>query len=156
MTGMGVHLTDSFIQMLGPAELVYALPTRLVTEWKAGDVISVALRFQSGATALLNSTMATPFFMRYQLFGTEAWVEVRDTVRPEAEGVAHLTVRRKGGQPQTKEMPSINSVAANLTAFAGAVAGNGPYPFSSEEKIGNIAVLEAVAQSVRTGLPVRL
>ena len=125
MTGMGIHLTDSYIQMFGPVERVYAQPARRVTEWKAGDIISVSFRFKSGVTGYLNSILATPFFMRYHVFGTEAWVEARDTVRPEAEGVVHFTftVRRKGGNPIPRELPSINSVVANIEAFAAAVAG---------------------------------
>ncbi len=127
-----------------------------MTGWKAGDIISVSFRFKSGVTGYLNSILATPFFMRYHVFGTEAWVEARDTVRPEAEGVVHFTVRRKGGEPIPRELPSINSVVANIEAFAAAVAGEADYPFTREEKIGNIAVLEAIAQSVESGMPVTL
>ncbi len=127
-----------------------------MTGWKAGDIISVSFRFKSGVTGYLNSILATPFFMRYHVFGTEAWVEARDTVRPEAEGVVHFTVRRKGGNPIPRELPSINSVVANIEAFAAAVAGEADYPFTREEKIGNIAVLEAIAQSVESGMPVTL
>jgi predicted dehydrogenase len=156
MTGMGIHLTDSYIHMLGPVERVYAQPARRVTGWKAGDIISVSFKFKSGVTGYLNSILATPFFMRYHVFGTEAWVEARDTVRPEAEGVVHFTVRRKGGNPIPRELPSINSVVANIEAFAAAVAGEAEYPFTREEKIGNIAVLEAIAQSVESGMPVTL
>ena len=154
MTGMGIHLTDSYIHMLGPVEGVYAQPARRVTGWKAGDIISVSIKFKSGVTGHLNSILATPFFMRYHLFGTEAWVEARDTVRPEAEGLVHFTVRRKGGEPVSRELPSINSVVANINAFAAAVVGEADYPFTREEKIGNIAVLEAIALSVKSGLPV--
>jgi predicted dehydrogenase len=154
MTGMGIHLTDSYIQMLGPVERVYAQPAWRVTGWKAGDIISVSFKFKSGVTGHLNSILATPFFMRYHVFGAEAWVEARDTVRPEAEGIVHFTVRRKGGDPVSREMPSINSVVANISAFATAAAGEADYPFTREEKIGNIAVLEAIAQSMGSGLPV--
>lgn len=156
MTGMGIHLTDSFIHMLGPVESLFAQPARRVTHWQAGDVISVSFKFKSGVTGHLNATLATPFFMRYQVFGSEAWVEARDTVRPEAEGLVRFLVRRKGGEPVLRELPSINSVIANIHAFAAAVAGEAPYPFTTEEKIGNIAVLEAISRSVKSGLPVTL
>ena len=154
MTGMGIHLTDSYIHMLGPVESLYAQPARRVTGWKAGDIISVSFKFKSGVTGHLNSILATPFFMRYHVFGTEAWVEARDTVRPEAEGLVHFTVRRKGEEPVLRELPSINSVVANIEAFSAAVTGEAEYPFTREEKIGNIAVLEAIAQSVESGMPV--
>jgi len=47
-------------------------------------------------------------------------------------------------------------VAASLEAFAAAVAGKDEYPFTREEKIGNIAVLEAIARSVQSGEAVTL
>jgi predicted dehydrogenase len=151
MTGMGIHLTDSYLHLLGPVEKVYAQPACRMTGWKAGDIISVSFKFKSGMTGHLNSILVTPFFMRFHLFGTEAWVEARDTVRPEAEGTVHFTVRRKGGESVTREIPSVNSVAVNLEAFAAAAAGKADYPFTREEKIGNIAVLEAIARSVESG-----
>jgi predicted dehydrogenase len=151
MTGMGTHLTDSYLHLLGPVEKLYAQPSWRVAGWKAGDGIAVTFRFASGATGLLSSLMATPFFMRFQVFGTEAWVEARDTVRPEVVGTVHFTVRRRGGEPLSREIPSIDSVAANIEAFADAVAGKRVYPFTRAEKIGNVAVLEAIARSVETG-----
>ncbi len=151
MTGMGIHLTDSYLHLLGPVEKLYAQPSWRVTGWKAGDGIAVTFKFTSGVTGLLSSLMATPFFMRFQVFGTEAWVEARDTVRPEAVGIVYFTVRRRGQEPTTREIPSIDSVVANIEAFADAVAGRSVYPFSRAEKIGNVAVLEAIARSVETG-----
>ena len=41
-------------------------------------------------------------------------------------------------------------VRANVEAFAKAAAGEAPYPFTDAEKVGNIAVLEAVARSAAT------
>ena len=49
-----------------------------------------------------------------------------------------------------------NAVQLNLEAFARAVRGTSPYPFTDAQKIGNAAVLEAVAQSVASGAPVRI
>jgi len=47
-------------------------------------------------------------------------------------------------------------VAANFNAWADAITGKAPYPFTNEERIQNIAVFEAICQSVETGLPVKL
>jgi predicted dehydrogenase len=156
MTGMGIHLTDSYLHLLGPVEKLYAQPAWRVTGWKAGDGIAVTFKFASGVTGLLSCLMATPFFMRFQVFGTEAWVEARDTVRPEMEGNVHFTIRRRGQEPSMREIPSIDSVAANIETFIDAVAGRCVYPFTRAEKIGNVAVLEAIARSVETGEAVRV
>jgi predicted dehydrogenase len=114
-------------------------------------VVSAHLRFESGVTAYLNSILATPFFMRTRIFGSNAWVEARDTARPEVEGITYLTLCRAGGEPETREMPSVNTVVVNLDAFADAVSGHAPYPFTAEEMVHNIAVLEAISRSVDSG-----
>jgi predicted dehydrogenase len=151
MTAMGIHLTDSLIGMLGPVARVWAQTTRRVVAAAGGDVVSAHLTFESGATGYINSILATPFFMEIRVFGSDAWVVVRDTVRPEAEGVAYLTVRRAGGAPETREFASIEAARVNLEAFAEAAAGGAPYPIPRAEMIHNIAVLEAIAASAASG-----
>jgi predicted dehydrogenase len=113
----------------------------------SGDVVAVQLKFTSGATGYLNAILATPFFMRFHVFGSQGWVESRDTVHPQERGVTWLTMRKKGGEPQIREYHSIDTVLANLEAFALAVAGEAPYPNTNEQKIHNIAVLEAIVAS---------
>jgi len=151
MTAMGIHLTDSYIHMLGPIDQVYAQTARRVVQSETGDVVSAHLRFESGVTAYLNSILATPFFMCTRIFGSDAWVEARDTVRPEAEGITYLTLCRAGGKPETRKMPSINTAVVNLETFADAISGVAAYPFTPEEMVNNIAVLEAITRSVESG-----
>ena len=151
MTAMGVHLTDSMIAMLGPVGQVWAQTTRRVVAAAGGDVVSAHLTFESGATGYINAILATPFFMEFRVFGSDAWVVARDTVRPEVEGTTYLTVRRAGAEPEMREIASIDSVRANLEAFAQAAAGGAPYPVPRSEMIHNIAVLEAIARSVGSG-----
>ncbi|MEE9149882.1 MAG: gfo/Idh/MocA family oxidoreductase, partial [Candidatus Tectomicrobia bacterium] len=72
-------------------------------------------------------------------------------VHPEAAGMTSLTVRKTGGEPQTREYRSIDTVRANFEAFAIAAGGGRPYPYTREQKLHNIAVLEAIFTSVATG-----
>lgn len=151
MTAMGIHLTDAFIAMLGPVRQVFAQTAKRVTASESGDVVSVHLQFASGVTGYLNAILVTPFFMRFHVFGSTGWAESRDTVHPEAAGASYLTVRRTNEEPQTREYPSIDTVRANFEAFAEAASGGQPYPFTPEQKLHNIAVLEAITQSVASG-----
>ena len=151
MTAMGIHLTDAFISMLGTVDRVFAQTAQRVVPSASGDVISVHLQFTSGATGYLNAILVTPFFMRLHVFGANGWVESRDTVHPEAAGITSLTVRKTGGEPQTREYRSIDTVRANFEAFAVAASGGRPYPYTREQKLHNIAVLEAIFTSVATG-----
>ena len=61
MTGMGVHLTDLFISMLGPVEAVVAQTAQRILPLPTGDVVTVQLRFASGATGFVGAISATPF-----------------------------------------------------------------------------------------------
>lgn len=154
MTGMGIHLTDSFIHMLGPIAEVHALTAKRMTASESGDVVSVHMRFENGATGSFSSILATPFFMRFHLFGSDGWAEARDTVRPEREGVNILATRFKGGDVQVRQVASIDTARANIEAFAAAADGGLPYPIPTAEMAHNIAVLEAIVDSAESGKPV--
>lgn len=154
MTTMGIHQTDAYIHMLGEVAEVHAQTARRVLRSEGGDVISVQLRFASGATGYFSAILVTPLFLRYQVFGSDAWVEARDSGHPDSAGVTRLTVHRKDGQEETREFTSIDTVRRNLEAFAEAAAGGAPYPHSTEQKLHNIAVLEAICTSVDVGRPI--
>lgn len=154
MTGMGIHLTDSFIQMLGPIAEVHALTTTGVTEWETGDLVSVHMKFECGATGSFSSLLATPFFMRFHVFGSDGWAEARDSVRPEQVGVTILSTRLKGGNVQVRDVASIDTVRVNIEAFAAAAEGGAAYPIPVSEMAHNIAVLEAITDSAESGQPV--
>ena len=62
MTGMGIHLTDSYIDMLGLISEVSAITVKRVVEMPAGDIVSVQFRFASGATGYLCAVSATPYY----------------------------------------------------------------------------------------------
>ena len=154
MTAMGIHLTDAYINMLGPVTEVFAQTARSVGSSASGDVASVQLRFESGATGYLSAILVTPLFLRYQVFGSDAWVEARDTAHPDSDGVTHLTILHKNGEQETHTYESIDTVRANLEAFADAALHGAPYPIPTEHKLHNIATLEAIFQSVESGKPV--
>ena len=156
MTGMGIHLSDAYLAMLGPIEEVYAQTAQRVLAWECGDVVSVHVRFASGATGYLNAILVTPLFLRFQVFGSEAWVEARNATHPDTPGPTELTVHRAGEAPQSRTFEWIDTVRANFEAFADAVHGRAPYRFTDAQKLGNVAVLEAIVRSVERGAPVRV
>ena len=57
MTSMGIHLTDTFIQMLGTITQVHALTTKGVTAWESGDLVSAHMTFENGATGSFSSLL---------------------------------------------------------------------------------------------------
>ncbi|MBR0665960.1 Gfo/Idh/MocA family oxidoreductase [Roseomonas hellenica] len=156
MTGMGIHLTDAFLELFGPAMEVYAAAAGIVSDRPNGDIVSVQMRFASGATAFASAILETPLFIGIRVFGSEGWAEIRNASHPDTPGPATLTVQPKGATRWSEEHAWENAVLLNLHAFAAAIRGEAPYPITDAEKIGNVAVLEAVRDSVAHGAPVRL
>ena len=154
MTAMGIHLTDGFIDMFGPVSEVYAATTSRVAYRDNGDVISVHLRFASGATAYLNAILVTPLYIGLTVFGSEAWVEVRNHTHPDTPGPVSLIVQHRDGRRETREFAWTDTVRENLELFAAACAGQATYPFTDMQKLNNIATLEAVCRSAATNVPV--
>ncbi|HEX6979467.1 MAG TPA: Gfo/Idh/MocA family oxidoreductase [Alphaproteobacteria bacterium] len=150
MTGMGIHLTDAFLAMFGPITEVFASTAQRVRSAENGDVVSVDVRFASGATGYLNAILVTPLYLRFTVFGSKAWVEVRNHTHPDTPGPSTLTLQRSGAAPEVRTYEWTDSVRENLEAFADACEGRGTYPFTDAQKIGNIAVLEAICRSAAT------
>jgi predicted dehydrogenase len=155
ITGMGIHLTDAFIHMLGDVSEVHTHTARRVLEAEGGDVASVQLRFASGATGFLSCILVTPLYLRFAVFGSKAWVEVRNDTHPDTPGATTLTLCGAGRAPETRRFEWTDTVRANLEAFADASLNRAPYPFTDAQKIANIAVLEALCASADAARPVR-
>jgi predicted dehydrogenase len=156
MTAMGIHLTDAFIHMLGPISELFAATTSRVAYKDTGDVISVLLRFATGATGYLNAILVTPLYLRLTVFGSEAWVEAHNHTHPDTPGPVTLTLQRRDGTRDVRTYEWTDTVRQNLDLFARACEGTGIYPFTDEEKVANIAALEAICRSAATQQPVRV
>jgi len=157
MTGMGIHLTDLYISYFGPVKTVQALTANRVLDWETGDVVTVQLKFAAGMTATLSAILYTPHFIRLHVFGSKAAVEVRNDTHPDTPGgIAQMVISRTNEKPQTENFDWTDTVVENLEAFADAVAGVAPYPYTHEQLIGNIVVLEAITESAESGKTVHL
>jgi len=156
MTAMGIHLSDLFVELLGPAREAFALTASRVAYPDNGDVVSALLRFESGATGYLNAILVTPHYLCLTVFGSEAWVEVRNETHPDTPGPSTLTLQHRDGRRETSTYEWLDTVRMNLEAFARAIGGGAPYPFTDAQKIGNIGVLEAICRSAASNAPVSL
>ncbi|MEM9220977.1 MAG: Gfo/Idh/MocA family oxidoreductase [Pseudomonadota bacterium] len=148
MTGMGIHLTDLFISYFGPVRTVQAITASRSLGWETGDVVTVQLGFEAGMTATLSAILHTPHFIRTHVFGTNAWVEVRNQSHPDTPGgKVTYEIARTGQDNQVQVFEWEDAVVQNLDAFRAAACGEASYPFTTEEMVHNIEVLEAIAIS---------
>jgi predicted dehydrogenase len=148
MTGTGIHLLDSFVSVAGPVSEVNA---RLTTH-RAGhdprDTISVMFRFANGLSGTFGVVRASPVYWRVHVFGDESSVE--------ALGETEVVVRTRGGKVERRVFGKIDSIRAEIDAFADAATGRSPYPITPAEMVNTIAAFEAIIQSMQTDLPVRI
>ena len=148
MTGTGIHLLDAFVGLGGAVAEVKAQ----VVSFRAGhdprDAASVMFRFANDLSGYFGLVRASPFYWRVQVFGDEGSVE--------AVGETDVIVRTRGGKVDRREFPKVDSILAEIDAFADAAAGRAPYPITPAEMVNTISAFEAIIQSMDTKMPVSI
>jgi predicted dehydrogenase len=148
MTGTGIHLADAFVALGGPVSEAYTLFRSKRAGHDPRDTVTAVLSFANGLSGTLACVRASPIYWRVHVFG--------DNASAESLGENELVVRRRGGLVERTVFPAIDSVKAELEAFATAASGGAPYPISPQAMIDTIAAFEAINTSMRTGERVRL
>ncbi len=156
MTATGIHITDAYVNMFGPVEQIFAMTATRNPANKNGDILNFNMRFKSGATGAFNSVLETPLYIRYAVFGSKAWVEARDYCHPSEVGTTDFFICRKENKIEKTSYENIDTVKVNFEAWADAISGIADYPFTYEQNIENIAVFEAICNSVKSGRAINL
>ncbi len=151
LTATGVHILDLSVGVFGEAESVLCSVKQLGSNLTNGDTLAAMVSFKKGGHALLTACLATPFDGRFTIYCNKGWVEVRDKAHPATPQGWTLTKVVSGDRRTVKEYPPESSVLANLVAFADDCAGRTPYPVTQKEMIANIAAMEAIIESAKTG-----
>jgi len=156
MTATGIHLTDLSVKLMGPAKDVRVICENLASDIPQGDTMSAHIRFAGGGSAYVSATLATPFISRFAIFGTDGWIEVRDKAHVEAPDGWIVTEGWKNKPITVREVAPAEPVRDNLRAFARAVRGEAEYPITGEDMVNNIALLEAIVRSSKSGALVEI
>lgn len=148
MTGTGIHILDAFSALAGPAREVTAqfVATRPAPD--PLDTVSALFKFENGMSGFLGAVRATPIYWRVHVFGAEGSAE--------ALGEADIMLRLKGKKTTRETFEPLDSIRAELEAFADAVAGRAAYPITTREMVDTIGAFEAIIQSIERGGPVRI
>jgi len=142
MTGTGIHILDAFTNIAGPVERVHAQFVSHRGGHDPRDTISVLFRFRNRMSGFLGAVRASPIYWRVHVFGDEGSVE--------ALGETQVVLRTSGGKTEVRDFPRIDSLQAELDAFADAVARRTPYPIGMDEMVNTIAAFEAIIKSIET------
>ena len=145
MTATGIHLLDLACSIAGPALQVRAAASNLATGFESGDSAAAHIVFADGVTASINAMLATPFYARFAVFGSNGWIEVRDKSHVESPSGWTLTRSVVDGSTEAVDFAAAAPVRDNLEAFARAVRGRqSDYPVPLQEMLDTTALLEAV------------
>ncbi len=143
MTGMGIHILDSFREFVGPMKRVAALSKRRALKLETGDTTTALVEFENGATGLMATTMKTPFAWRFAVYGENCWAESVSETR--------LIVRRAGQEPEVIDFPKEVHLGRNIDDFARAVLEQRPFPIDHAGILQTVGALEAVFKSADAG-----
>lgn len=139
LTGLGIHMIDAFISLVGEVREVRATSQAGYIKTGIDDTTFATFHFANGMTGYMATLFATPMLWHVRVFGTEGWAEMRD--------YATVTIRRQGEGDEVIQLGSFDMERAELEAFAVACSGGPAYPLPPSEAIHGVAVLEAVILS---------
>ena len=152
MTNLGIHHVDTFQYLLGPIVRVMALSRRVaLTDVQIDDATSILFEFASGGLGYLGTSWVHANRTAViALYGTEAqaWSE--------ADG-ARLFLARRGASERTEvSLTPVDAVVEELAEFARCVRERGQPEVGGEVATANVAVLEAIVESIETGRAARV
>ena len=151
MTATGIHLLDLSVRLLGPAQSVWCVCEQLSSDLPQGDTVATYVKFRGGGTSYVSASLANPFVSRFAVFGSKGWIDIRDKAHVEAPDGWVVTSAKVGGPITTAQVPAAEPVKDNLVSFARAIRGVERYRITAEHLVNNIALLEAVFASARSG-----
>ncbi len=141
MTGAGLHVLDALVALAGPVRRVRAQLLERKPPPAPQDALSAMLEFESGASGLLATVRATPFYWRVHAFGTRGNAEVL--------GETELILRMSGKAPQRMALEPADSLRAELEAFADAIEKRAPFPVTPLQMLQTVAAFEAVIHALQ-------
>jgi predicted dehydrogenase len=150
MTGLGVHMADNLIYLLGRPSRVAAFSKKVIGLGALDDVTTVTLEFESGPLGFLASSMVIPDIARTALWGTEgaAWNEL--------DGEKFF-VQAVGEKDRTEQsVDTLDTVQDELVEFETNVREGRRPETGGPEALEVVAVLEGLVESASSGRVVDL
>jgi predicted dehydrogenase len=140
LASIGLHLIDVMAWLFGPIDRVACQARRRAVAVDIDDTTSALLQFQSGVTGYLGTHFACPLAFHFHIAATEANAEA-------SADFTELALRRAPDRSERVPLAPVDTLTAELAAFARACEGRAAFPVTPAEAIRNIAVLEALARS---------
>ncbi|MBI4190476.1 MAG: Gfo/Idh/MocA family oxidoreductase [Betaproteobacteria bacterium] len=157
MAGVGVHLVDGMIDIIGRIREVYCVVQQRADP-HGEDTTSLLVNFENGVTGLAFCSLAAARNFRMAVYGSKGFAEVltptMDVFRftRAVEGRASHLARI----PDAEEIatPGFNSTTEELAQFARCILSRQPYPVPLGEVLHGACVFDAAVESARIRQPV--
>jgi predicted dehydrogenase len=150
MTGLGVHVLDTLIYLVGRPTRIAAFSRQVLAPGTLDDATVVSLELESGPLGLLATSMVVPDVATIGVLGTQAgaW----------SEGDGARFYHQPVGETTRTEEPVdvLDTVADELAEFARCVRTRAEPEVGGREGLEVTAVLEAIVTSVEHGRVVSL
>src|SRR5213594_4614160 len=152
MTNLGIHHVDTYQYLLGPIARATAFSRRVaLTSVPIDDATSILFEFTSGTLGYLGTSWVHANRTAViALHGTEAqaWSE--------ADGTRLFLARRGVPERTGVSLTPVDAVVEELAEFARCAREGAKPEVGGEEATANIAVLEAIVESIETGRAARV
>lgn len=141
MTGLGVHMADNLIYLLGRPSRIAAFSRRIIGVGKLDDATTATLEFEAGPLAFLGTSMVIPDIARTAVWGTEgaAWNEM--------DGASFYYQKVGELERVQQEIETLDTVRDELEEFASNVRDGAKPETGGPEAIEVVAVLEGIVES---------
>jgi predicted dehydrogenase len=153
-TATGVHSLDHMIEFAGRVREVRCVTARHYPG-RADDTTTLMLQFDSGASGLIFCSVATATNYEFTLYGTEGFGEISRSDLLRLRFVPASTAAPAGlvqaPPDEILQFSGVNTLAAELNAFACAIRERKPYPVPVDEVLHGMAVFDAIVQSAPNG-----
>lgn len=144
MTGLGVHMADTLVYLLGRPASVAAFSRRVIDLGQLDNVTTATLEFESGALAFLATSTVIPDIARTAVWGTKA------AAANELDG-ERFYFHPTGEQERTRQpVATIDTVVDELEEFSVNVRTGSTPETSGAESLEAVAVLEGIVESALT------
>ena len=144
VTGLGIHMIDALIHLLGPIARVAAQAYRRAVPVDIDDTTSVLFAFESGVSGYLGTLFACPHTSFINIYGTggNAFAQI---------DLSRLTVQPADGAAREEPIEAQDTLRLELDEFAAAVAGAARFTVTPAEAVHGIAVMEALVAAAASG-----
>ena len=145
MTGMGIHLLDGMVSVLGAVVDVTVKSKKILQNNDSilDDMTSVLLMFETGTTGYIGTSIATSGYFSLRFFGENGVVEVR---HPD---LGEFVYTDQTAKIEVTENKGFNMEGASLELFADQITGSGSFPVSDKDVMYSSGALEKIIAAAR-------